>query len=198
MMKNKLVLILFLQFGMALVSASAGELNTFPPVNRLFSLDLGYSLTGLKNSGWGIGVNYEHKLLDFLSVKGGIGHMTFLTGHEDIYCTSVNISLFVNYYPLMDGLDKSYIGIGCGGDFMNYFGSGALPNPPEDTLISIIPTAGWKWRVLNPLMIDVHVGYKFVIQDAKNYTKIKEYVNAGVQFGISFKILFSEIKRKNR
>jgi hypothetical protein len=171
----------------------------FPPIDRLFSLDLGYSLTGFTNSGWGIGVNYEHKLWDFLSVKGGIGHMTFQTDIDDVYCTSVNISLFVHYYPLADGLDKLYIGVGSCGDFMNYFGDGAFgisQDNPADTLISIIPITGWKWRVLKPLMIDVHVGYKFVIQDAENHTKIKEYVNAGVQFGIGFKILFAEIKRK--
>jgi hypothetical protein len=194
-MKNKLILLLLLQCGIALVPVCAVELKVFPPINRLFTLDFAYSLTGLKNSGWGIGVNYEHKLFDFLSVKGGIGHMTFQTDINDVYCTSVNISLFAHYYPLRGGLDKSYIGIGCGGDFMNYFGDGELPNNSEDTLISIIPITGWKWHVLKYLMIDVRVGYKFVIQDAENYTKIKDYVNAGVQFGLGFNILFAAIKR---
>jgi hypothetical protein len=39
-------------------------------------------------------------------------------------------------------------------------------------------------------MLDVYVGYKAVIQDAENYSKIKDYVNAGVQFGIGFKVFF--------
>jgi hypothetical protein len=165
-------------------------------IDRLFSLDLGYSLTGFTHSGWGVGIHYEHKLLDFFSLKGGIGHMTFLTGQDDVYCTSVNMSLFANYYPLGSGLDKAYIGVGCSGDFMNYFGKGALPDTPEDTLISIIPIVGWKWRVLKPLILDVSVGYKAVLQDAENYGSIKDYVNAGWQFGLGFKILFAEMKRK--
>jgi hypothetical protein len=161
--------------------------------NHLFSLDLGYSLTGLTNSGWGIGVNYEQKILDFLSLKGGFGHMTFLTGHEDVYCTSVNISLFVNYYPLVDGMDdlgKAYIGIGSGGDFMNYFGPGALPANLDDTLISVLPITGWKWQVLDYVMIDVYAGYKFIISGGENYADIKDYVNAGIQFGLGLKLFF--------
>jgi hypothetical protein len=165
-------------------------------IDRLFSLDLGYSLTGFTHSGWGVGINYEHKLLDYLSLKGGIGHMTFQTDINDVYCTSVNMSLFANYYPLGRGLDKLYVGLGSGGDFMSYFGSGALPPDPKDTLISIIPIVGWKWHVLKPLMIDVHAAYKAVLQDAENYGSIKDYVNAGWQFGISFNILFAELKRK--
>ncbi|MDR3283964.1 MAG: hypothetical protein LBS97_02160 [Treponema sp.] len=164
--------------------------NAQTNIDHLFSLDLGYSLTGLTNSGWGIGINYEQKLLDYLSVKGGIGHMTFLTGQDDVYCASVNISLFLNYYPLGSGLDTVYVGLGGGVDFMNYFGGGPLPDNPEDTLISIIPITGWKWHVLKPLMLDVYVGYKAVIQDAENYRKIKDYVNAGVQFGVGFKVFF--------
>jgi hypothetical protein len=121
--------------------------------------------------------------------------MTFQTDIDDVYCTSVNISLFVHYYPLVDDLDKSYIGLGSSGDFMNYFGSGALPDNSEDTLISIIPIAGWKWHVLKHLMLDVYVEYKFVIQDTENHVKIKDYINAGVQFGVGFKLLFPARER---
>jgi hypothetical protein len=45
-------------------------------------------------------------------------------------------------------------------------------------------------------MIDVHVGYKFVIQDSESYTKIKDYVNTGLQFGVSFNILFPAHERR--
>jgi hypothetical protein len=72
--------------------------------------------------------------------------MTFLTGIEDVYCTSVNISLFVNYYPFGNGLDKLYIGLGGGCDFMNYFGGGEIPSNAEDTLIFITPRIGWKYN----------------------------------------------------
>jgi hypothetical protein len=184
------IIFLLLQCIILVTPLTAEELEDATPIKHLFSLDLGYSLTGFKNSGWGIGVNYEHKLLNFLSLKGGIGHMTFKTDIADLYCTSVNVSFYVHYYPLATGLDKSYIGVGGCGDFMNYFGGDAPPLNPEDTLISIIPITGWKWNVLKHLMIDVHVGYKFIIQDGAHYAKIKDYVNTGVQFGIGFNILF--------
>jgi hypothetical protein len=159
-------------------------------IDHLYSLDLAYSATGLMNQGWGIGLSYEEKIFRFLSVKGTFGHMTFLTGIEDVYCTSVNISLFVNYYPFGNGLDKLYIGLGNGCDFMNYFGDGEVPSNAEDSLISIIPRAGWKFKPTKYFAIDVVTGYKFVVVDAYNYHKIKNYTNAGPQFGLGFRILF--------
>jgi hypothetical protein len=188
------IVIIFLFYLLGIIPCiSAEELNVPTSINHLFSLDLGYSLTGFTNSGWGAGLNYEQKLLDYLSVKGGIGHMTFQTDIDDVYCTSVNVSLFAAYYPFAGGLDKLYTSVGCNADFMNYFGSGTLNNGTddyEDTLISIIPVTGWKWHILKHLMIDMRVGYKFIIQDAANYANIKKYVNEGLQFGIGFNILW--------
>jgi hypothetical protein len=43
-------------------------------------------------------------------------------------------------------------------------------------------------------MIDVSAGYKFVIVDAYNYSEIKNYTNAGPQFGLGFKIFFKKEK----
>jgi hypothetical protein len=159
-------------------------------IDHLLSLDLTYSATGLMNQGWGIGLSYEEKIFRFLSVKGTFGHMTFLTGIEDMYCTSVNISLFVNYYPFGKGLDKLYIGAGNGCDFMNYFGGGEVPPDAEDILIFITPRIGWKFITGKYFMIDVSAGYKFVLVDAYNYSEIKRYTNAGPQFGLGIKIFF--------
>ena len=165
-----------------------------------FSLDFSYALTGILNQGWGIGLNYERRLFEHFSTKGNFGHMTFLTGINDVYNTSVSISLFMNYYPLgiSNGLDKLYFGAGGGCDFMNYFGSGELPPTSKDTLIHITPLAGWKFHVLKFLIIDVSTGYKFIIADSDNYSRIKDYVNTGLRFGLDFKILLKEIKRDNR
>ena len=104
--------------------------------DNLFSLDLSYSLSSLLNHGWGIGLNYEKKLFDFLSVKGNVGHMTFLTGIEDVYNTS--------------------------------------------------------------LMIDVSIGYKFIIASTQNYNEIKNYVNPGFRFGLNFSIFLNKITRGNK
>ncbi|MDR1216333.1 MAG: hypothetical protein LBK25_06600 [Treponema sp.] len=167
-------------------------------IDHLFSLDLGYSVTGLLNQGWGIGASYEKKLLNYLSVKGTMGHMTFLTGIRDIYCTSVNISLFVNYYPFGNGLDKLYIGLGSGGDFMHYFGSGEVPINAGDVLISLTPRMGWKWTISTYCMVDISAGYKVVAGDDFSYRGIKDYTKTGPQFGLSFKLFFEEIFKKRR
>jgi hypothetical protein len=172
--------------------------HTQENVDNLFTLDLlTYTLTGLLNHGWGIGLNYEKKLFDFLSVKGNIGHMTFLTGIEDVYSTSVSMSVFFNYYPLSNGLNKLYISAGGGCDFMNYFGKGDLPPTTKDNLIHITPQLGWKFNVLPFLMIDVSARYKFVVLNSQNYNEIKNYVNPGFRFGINFSIFFNRIKRGN-
>ena len=162
--------------------------------DNLLSLDLSYSLTGLLNQGWGIGLNFEKKLVDFLSFTGVFGHMTFSTGIKNVYCTSVNISMFSNYYPLSSGLDKLYISAGGGCDFMNYFGKGELPDDEEDILIHITPLIGWKFNVKRYLIIDVSTGYKFIVNNTENYKEIKKYVNTGFQFRLGFKILFNKLQ----
>ena len=165
-------------------------------IKGLFSLDLSYSITGLLNQGWGMGVSYERRIFDYLSLKGTFGHMTFLTGIEDMYCTSVSLSLFANYYPFGDGLDKLYISIGNGCDFINYFGKGELPANAEDTLIYLTPGIGWKFNLLKFLMIDVSTGYKFIVSDTENYKEIKNYLDAGVQFSFRVKILLNRLKKE--
>ena len=165
--------------------------------DNLLSLDLAYSLTGLLNQGWGIGLTFEKKVVDFLSFTGVFGHMTFLTGIKNVYNTSVSISLFSNYYPLSNGLDKLYVSVGGGCDFMNYFGSGELPLVTEDTLIHITPLLGWKLNVFTYVMIDISTGYKFIIYDTENYKGIKDYVNSGFQVKLGAKVLFNRIKNRN-
>jgi hypothetical protein len=141
-MKQMTALLIPLFFMTPLSYAETGGVDNGNNINHLLSLDLAYSVTGLLNQGWGIGLSFEEKIFRFLSVKGTLGHMTFLTGIDEVYCTSVNISLFVNYYPLGNGLDKLYIGLGNGCDFMNYFGRGEVPSNAKDTLIFITPRIG--------------------------------------------------------
>ncbi|MDR1149055.1 MAG: hypothetical protein LBK66_10530, partial [Spirochaetaceae bacterium] len=121
---------------------------------------------------------------------GSIGHMTFLTGIEDVYCTSVGIALSVNYYPFGSGLDKLYVVLGSGCDFMNYFGKGEVPANAEDVLISLTPGTGWKFIISKYFMMDISAGYKFIVVDAYNYREIKTYTNAGFQFRLGFKVFF--------
>jgi hypothetical protein len=163
--------------------------------DNLFSLDLSYALTGVLNQGWGIGLSYEKKVVDWLSFTGVFGHMTFVTGIKDVYCTSVSLSVFSNYYPLSNGLDKLYVTIGGGCDFMNYFGSGGLPETANDTLIHITPLLGWKFNLFKYLMLDMSTGYKFIITGSQNYSEIKDYVNPGFRFNFGFRIFLKELKK---
>ena len=165
--------------------------------DSLFFIDLNYTLTGLLNHGGGIGLNYEKKLVDFMSVTGVFGHMTFLTGLKNVYCASVNLSLFASYYPLSGGLDRLYLSMGGGCDFMNYFGSGELPETSQDTLIHLTPQLGWKISMFKFIIVDVSAGYKFIIDDTQNYMQIKDYVNPGLRFNFVLHILLSEIRKKD-
>jgi hypothetical protein len=165
-------------------------------IDSLLSLDLAYSVTGFMHQGWGFGLGYERKIFDYVSAKGTFGHMTFLTGIEDVRCTSVNISLFINYYPFGNGLDKLYIGLGSGCDFMNYFGGGEASPATNDALIHITPRIGWKLNIKKYAMIDLSAGYKFIVVDADNYQEVKRYTNAGPQFGLGFKIFFKSLRKE--
>jgi hypothetical protein len=164
-------------------------------IDNLLTLDLDYSLTGLLNHGWGMGLGFEKKMSPYVSAKAALGHMTFLTGLAGVHCTSVHLSLFTNYYPLGNGLDKLYVGAGGSADFMNYFGDGKLPGETRDILISLIAKTGWKFRVFNKLMIDVFAGYKYIIPGERNYADAADYLNSGLQYGLNIKLF---LHRKNR
>jgi len=165
-------------------------------IENRFSVDLSYSLTALVNHGWGIGLIYEIDLLECLSVKGGLGHMTVMTGIDEVYNTSVGVSLFINYFPFNNIFDKFYFSAGSGCDFMNYFGDGELPTTKQDTLIHVTPQIGWKFHVLNYLIIDVSIGYKFIIYNTHNYYDVQKYINPGFQFGIGIKLFLKSLIRE--
>jgi hypothetical protein len=177
-----------LMFFLALSLCRAEELD------HLFSLDLSYSITGFRNHGWGLGLNYEKKIFDYLSVKTTFGHMTFLTGVEHVYCASVNMSLFANYYPFGKGLEALYIALGSDCDFMNYFGKGEVPPDAQDILIFMTPKIGWKYNIKNYVMVDLSAAYKFAFVDASNYREIERYTKTGLQLKLGFKIFFENLQ----
>lgn len=161
-------------------------------LDQIISLDIDYLVTGLTNQGWGLGIKYEKSIFNYFSIKGGFGHMTFKTGLGNMYCTSVNLSLFIHFYPFGNGLDKLYFGIGNGCDFMNYFGdSEKMPEKSEDTIIFITPNIGYKWYLLKYIMLDFNIGYKIDIVSSNNYADIKKYIGLGFQFNAGFKLLLN-------
>lgn len=162
----------------------------------IFSLETGYLFTGIQNNGWGLGFSLEHEVFDFLSVKGTFSHMTFTTSVDDVYCTSVGLSLYANYYPFGRGLDLLYIGAGSGIDFLNYFGTGNVPAVPKDTVISAMPVIGWKQnfpeftfsRFAVGSMIDVYSGWQFVVSNTGNLPDDTDYTSRGWLFGVKVKV----------
>lgn len=162
-------------------------------MKRLFSLNIKYLITGLKNSGGGIGVHYERLFFQYVSLKGGLGHMVFKTSLDGVGCTSINLSLFLHVYPFGEGLNKWYFGLGNGTDFMSYFGSAPLPETGKDTVIYLTPCTGYKLFCFKYIICDFNIGYRFNIANSNNYYTIKEYLNPGVQFNVSVNILLSKI-----
>lgn len=154
----------------------------------IFSLDTDLTITALKNFGYGIGINYEYKLTDFLSIKPGFGHMVCFLNTTVV---TVDLQLFLNCYPLSGGLDKLYIGLGSGCDFLMYPDKEDMP---QDTAISITPVLGWKWKILKYLMVEPFIGWKFYIMETNNYDKVKNYLNDGFQWGIKLKLFLQNKK----
>ena len=155
--------------------------NETNELKYIFSLDTGLTITALRNLGFGIGVNYEYKLTDFLSIKPGFGHMACFS---DLTVLTVDLQLSLNYYPLSNGLDKLYISLGSGCDFIMYPNN----NISDDTAISIISILGWKWKIFKYLMIEPFIGWKSYIMSTNNYEDNRRYLNDGFQWGINIKI----------
>jgi hypothetical protein len=166
----------------------------------IFSLETGYLFTGMQNNGWGLGFSIEQEVFDYLSVKGTFSHMTFTTAVDDVYCTSVGLSLYANYYPFGRGLNLLYVGAGSGIDFLNYFGSGTVPAVPRDTVISAIPVIGWKQNfpaltfsgLTVGSMIDVYSGWQFVVSNTGNLPDDTDYTSRGWLFGIKIRVFIEK------
>ena len=78
---------------------------------------------GLSNLelGWGVGVNYEQEIFDFLAVKGEFDHWSMFPYNNYFdNVVGVGVTLEVLYYPFGNGLDKLYVGLGNGTEFIMY------------------------------------------------------------------------------
>jgi hypothetical protein len=158
--------------------------NKTNELKYIFSLDTSYTVIALQYSGFGLGINYEHKLTDFLSMRLGYGQMVC---SSNVTIVTIDQQLFLNYYPLNDGLDKLYISLGHGGNLFIY------PNRDDlsvDASLSMTLILGWKWKILKYLMIDPFIGWNYNILLTNNYENFNSYLNNGFQFGIKLKIFF--------
>lgn len=187
-MKKLLCYILFL-INIVFVDAENMEsTNKTNELKYLFSLDTSYTKIALRYSGLGIGVNYEHKLTNFLSIKLGFGQMFCFS---EITILTIDQQLFLYYYPLGNGLDKLYIGLGHGGNLFLYPNDTNKDDASVDAAVSITPILGWKWKILNYFMLDPFIGWSFNIPLTNNYENFDSYLNNGFQWGIKFKILLA-------
>ncbi|MDR1868062.1 MAG: hypothetical protein LBQ77_07340 [Treponema sp.] len=158
-------------------------------INQLFTLDIGYFIAGTRNQGGGLGLKYEHKVFDWFSLKIGFGWTAFKTNTEDVYCTALTTAVFFNYYPFNEGLNKLYIGIGSGCDFLNYFGDGVTPEKSTDTTAFLIPMIGYKYYI-SKWMFDVNFGYKIILTNYYQYN-LEDFINTtSIQIGVGFKYFF--------
>jgi hypothetical protein len=159
--------------------------NKINELKYIFSLDTSYTMIALQHSGFGLGINYEHKLTNFLSIKIGFGQIVCFS---DVIIVTIDQQLFLNYYPLNNGLDQLYIGLGHGGNLFMY------PNYPnkgdvsEDAAISITLIIGWRWKILKYLMLDPFIGWNFNILLTNNYENFNSYLNNDFQLGMKLKI----------
>ena len=106
-------------------------------IKHLFSFDTTFTMAALKNDGLGFGLNYERKLTEFLSIKPGFGQMTYFEKVSALTAITIDLQLSLCYYPLSNGLDKLYIGLGSGYGFVTY-----NKKRPSDFYASINPVVG--------------------------------------------------------
>ena len=161
--------------------------------DSIFSLDLGYMGTGIKNNGWGAGIRWEKELFRFFSIRPGFSHMSLFPLDLDYNIITVGIELEALFYPFGRGLDRLYLGIAQGCEFLMYPGKADDQN---DSAIYILPEIGWKQNFLNYVMLDVFINYRIYLNsDDINPAVMNNVLDTGFQYGakirINLKKLFS-------
>ncbi len=158
---------------------------------NIFSFELAYLRTALKNNGWGIGLSFEQSLFHFFSLKGRFSHVTMFPQDLDFNITTVGIGAEVLFYPFGNGLDKLYFGLGNETDFFMYL-SNSLENS-KDTTILIYPKIGWKQNFFNLVFLDLFLSYNIFLTDVPTLNSNINLLERGIQYGAKFKFNLPEI-----
>lgn len=161
-------------------------------LSHLFSMDLGYTLTGWKNNGWGIGCNYEQKIWRYFSMRGTLATQTIKIGDSDTWCNGYETDLSFFCYPFGKGLEWLYAGCGAGTDMLFYSGDDA-PETNFDIIFSVMPSIGWKQIFFKNFMVDLSVGYRFIIDNTNNYEDSETLIRSGFQVGVKFNIFWRKL-----
>lgn len=160
---------------------------------QIFSLDTGYLAKGIKNNGWGIGFTYEREIFRGFAVKGGLSHMTMWMKNPKMVLTSVGITGEILYYPFLRGLDWLYFGGQCKTGFFMYNGTSITEENYQDCVISLYPLIGWKQSFFDIVMIDIFLGYRFIVNPQDQKGVIKEQVKNTFEYGFKVKISLGKI-----
>lgn len=153
----------------------------------IFSFDLGYLGTGIKNNGWGLGLSYEHSIFNYSAIKGSFSHMTMYPKEIDSLVTTVGIKLEGLFYPFGSGLDKLYIGFGGGSDFLMYDRKDENGKSENDVVITIYPEIGWKQNFFDYVMVDVFFGYRILLNEPSLLSYQADLVDSGIKYGVRVK-----------
>lgn len=173
---------------------SASESESFVG-KSIFSFDLGYLRSALKNNGWGIGLSYEQSLFYFFSLKGLFSHVTIFPQNLDFNLTTVGVGAELMFYPFGKGLDKLYLGFGNETDFFMYLLDSAKNSNQDvkDTIIMIYPKIGWKQNFFNLVFLDVFLSYNFFLTEVPTFGTDINLLERGINYGAKFKFNLSEI-----
>lgn len=174
----------------ALVFSLSAFAETFAG-NRIFSLDLGYLGTGLKNNGYGIGLNYEIAILDFLAVRPGFSHMMLFPSDSDIICTTVGINFDLLFYPFFKGLEGPYVAGRIATEFAMFPNSDTMRN---ESAIMATPFLGWKFSVREFVFFDISLGYRFLLNKSQFSNKeVANHYGNKFKYGIKIKLNLKKI-----
>lgn len=187
MKSAKSVLLLLCLFSVLSLPLAAEEDLQENLKTRNFSIDFSLLALGLSQGGWGLGFSYEQYIAFHSAIKGNFGHCTFIRDGD--LMPTVTFGLAAEYYPLSRSLDKLYLVIGGGLDYIA-FTTDIHSDEVKTTFISISPALGWKWQINRFVATDIYAGYKylFVSDDDKLPSDYERYLRHGVTFGVGVKL----------
>ncbi len=163
-------------------------------LNNIFSISFDYMIANFQSQVFGFKINFEQKINRFLSGKTNFSLQTQPIGSTDSNVPIVyNFSLWLLTYPFCKGLEFLYFGVGFGTDFIIYAGSNTFSGTYNDVGLGIIPTIGWKQYISRFFMLDIGVGYNFLLSRTENYPENEKHLVSGFRFIFGFKIMWKRL-----
>ena len=176
----------------ALAFSFTGFAETFAG-DKIFSINLGYASTVLKNKGFTFGLTYEIGIFDFLAVRPGFSHMTLFPNDSDIICCTVGVNLDLLFYPFFKGLEGPYVAGRIGTDFVMFPNS----DVENETAIMATPLLGWKFSVKDYVLFDIFCGYRFLLNKNQfSNEKVAEYFGNKFEYGLKVKLNLKKFVRR--